>query len=480
MKISTKNSLLFNLTSILLIISCMFITTPPKTSAKASTKTPDHDLPQYFSSSSPLNTIIKFNNHSSSSPQNKYLLPTFGTDCSVWSRACSEEILKIATKPENVKWIKSLRRKIHENPELAFEEHDTSKLIRKELDELEVSYRFPLAKTGIRAVIGTGQPPFVAIRADMDALPIQEAVEWEHKSRNAGKMHACGHDAHVAMLVGAARILKARQRHLKGTVILLFQPAEEAGNGAKRMIGDGALEDVEAIFAMHITHLLPTSVIGSRSGPLLAGCGFFKAVITGGQGRDAVLAASAAVISLQGIVSRESNPLDSQVVSVTFLNSGDDLDVIPNRVEFGGTLRAFSNTNFHQLLKRIEEVIVAQAKVYQCWGTVDFFRNADTMYPPMVNDNNMYEHMKKSTVDLVGPTNFQVVQPVMGAEDFSFYSEVIPAAFFYIGIKNETLGSVHSPHSPHFMIDEDALPVGAATHAAIAERYLHDRDISIS
>ncbi|KAI3464522.1 hypothetical protein Pfo_021185 [Paulownia fortunei] len=489
MKIPLKNSSFFQLMSILLTLSCMITTTPPKVSARTSTKSPDHDLSYFESALAALSKpALKSKNHSSSSGQKKSLVPSFDTDCSVWSRACSEEILKIAKKPENVKWIKSVRGRIHENPELAFEEHETSRLIRRELDELDISYHFPLAKTGIRAMVGTGNPPFVAIRADMDALPIEEAVEWEHKSKNAGKMHACGHDAHVAMLVGAARILKARQHHLKGTVILLFQPAEEAGNGAKRMIREGALEDVEAIFAMHVSHLLPTAVIGSRSGPLLAGCGFFKAVITGEQGvtgnlhrsGDTVLAASAAVISLQGIVSRESNPLDSQVVSVTFLNSGDDLDATPKRVEFGGTLRAFSNTSFHQLLKRIEEVIVAQAKVYKCSATVDFFKNSDTIYPPMVNDDQMYEHLKKAAVDLMGPTNFRVVQPVMGAEDFSFYSEVIPAAFFYIGIKNETLGSVHSPHSPHFMIDEDALPVGAATHAAIAERYLHERDIPIN
>ncbi|KAI3460572.1 hypothetical protein Pfo_017235 [Paulownia fortunei] len=464
------------------------ISSPSKVSAKASTKSPDHEFSFLESTLTTLYTpALKFKNQSSSSGQ-KSLVPDFDTGCSVWSRECSVEILKIAKKPENVKWIKSVRRRIHENPELAFEEVQTSRLIRRELDELDISYRFPLAKTGIRAMVGTGNRPFVAIRADMDALPIQEAVEWEHKSRTAGKMHACGHDAHVAMLIGAAKILKAREKHLKGTVVLLFQPAEEAGNGAKRMIGEGALEDIEAIFAMHVSHLLPTAVIGSRSGPLLAGCGFFKAVITGEQGLarnlhhsvDTVLAASAAVISLQGIVSREANPLDSQVVSVTFLNSGDDPDVMSNVVEFGGTLRAFSSTSFHHLVKRIEEVIVAQARVYRCSATVDFFKNTDTIYPPMVNDDRMYEHVKKTAVDLVGPTNFRVVQPVMGAEDFSFYSEVIPASFFYIGIKNESLGSVHSVHSPHFMIDEDALPVGAATHAAIAERYLHERSISIS
>ncbi|KAL7117946.1 hypothetical protein ACP275_03G104500 [Erythranthe tilingii] len=458
----------------------------------SASKSTDHDL-SYFESAALAKPSFKSKNHSSS-PAGEKKPPAkaaaFGADCGTWSGACSDEILRIAKKPENVKWIKSVRRRIHENPELAFEEHETSRLIRRELDELDISYRFPLAKTGIRAVVGTGAPPFVAVRADMDALPIQEAVEWEHKSKNAGKMHACGHDAHVAMLLGAARILKAREHHLKGTVILVFQPAEEAGNGAKRMMEDGALENVEAIFAMHISHLLPTGVIGSRSGPLLAGCGFFKAVITtGGNGLhrnihnsgDPLLAASASVISLQGIVSRESNPLDSQVVSVTFLKSGDGgLDTQPTRVEFGGTLRAFSNTSFHHILRRIEEVIIAQAKVYRCSATVDFFKSSDSMYPPMVNDDRMYEHLRKTAVDLVGPTNFRVVQPVMGAEDFSFYSEVVPATFFYIGIKNETLGSVHSAHSPHFTIDENALPVGAATHAAVAERYLHDRDISIN
>ncbi|XP_015088837.1 IAA-amino acid hydrolase ILR1-like 6 [Solanum pennellii] len=478
-QISNKKAIFFTI-----FIFCMLITPlkGAKTSVSSSSSSSDQqpELITYFKSTTLLKnpTIKDLQNQSRTSKINLFT----SSDCSIWTKECSNEILKIAQKTEHVKWIKSVRRKIHEHPELAFQEFETSKLVRQELEKMEISYRFPLATTGIRAIIGSGQPPFVALRADMDALPIQEAVEWEHKSKIAGKMHACGHDAHVAMLIGAARILKAREKNLKGTVILIFQPAEEAGNGAKRMMKDGALENVEAIFAAHVSHQHPTGVIGSRTGPLLAGCGFFKAVISGKTGQasnphhsiDPVLAASAAVISLQSIVSRESNPLDSQVVSVTSFNAGDNLDLIPESVTLSGTFRAFSTINFYQLLKRIREVFTEQASVFRCSATVDFFEDKDTIYPPTVNDDTMYEHVRMVASDLVGTTNFKVVPPMMGAEDFSFYSEVIPAAFFYIGIRNETLGSIHTGHSPHFMIDEDVLPIGAATHAAIAERYLNE------
>ncbi|XP_022768168.1 IAA-amino acid hydrolase ILR1-like 6 isoform X2 [Durio zibethinus] len=404
-------------------------------SITASSSSSDNEYSTFFDTINSINPKASLNPGKNQTPSSA---SRGSSSCEVWDVSCSEAVLGLARKPENVEWIRGLRRKIHENPELAFEEYETSKLVRAELDRMEIEYRYPLAKTGIRAWIGTGGPPFVAIRADMDALPIQ------------------------------------------GTVILLFQPAEEAGNGAKRMIGDDALENVEAIFAVHVSHEHPTAIIGSRPGPLLAGCGFFRAVISGRKGLagnphhsvDPILAASAAVISLQGIVSRESNPLDSQVVSVTSFNGGNNLDMIPETVVIGGTFRAFSNASFYNLLQRIEEVIVEQASVFRCSATVDFFEKESTIYPPTVNDDRMYEHVKKVATDLLGPPSFRVVPPMMGAEDFSFYSEVVPAAFFYIGVRNETLGSIHTGHSPYFMIDEDVLPIGAAVHATIAERYL--------
>lgn len=247
------------------------------------------------------------------------------------------------------------------------------------------------------------------------------------------------------------------------------------------MIADGALENVEAIFAVHVSHQNPSGTICSRSGPLLAGCGFFKAVISANRGTgeshqlrraDTVLAASAAVISLQGIVSREANPLDSQVVSVTLVDGGNQLGNLPEDVVIAGTFRAFSDMN--KLQHRIEEVIKEQVRVFRCTATIDFFEKEYAIYPPTINDERMHKHVKNVATDLLGPEKFRIVDPIMGAEDFSFYSKEIPAAFYYIGIRNEELGSIHSGHSPHFFIDEDVLPIGAATHAAIAERYLNE------
>ncbi|KAL5768693.1 hypothetical protein ACOSP7_015239 [Xanthoceras sorbifolium] len=388
--------------------------------------------------------------------------------------------LDLAKKPDVFDWMVGIRRKLHENPELSFEEFETSKLIRAELDQMGIPYTYPIAVTGIVGYIGTGGPPFVALRADMDALAMQELVEWEHKSKVPGKMHACGHDAHIAMLLGAAKMLQELRHKLLGTVVLLFQPAEEGWGGAKKMLDAGVLKNVEAIFGLHVSPAYPIGTVASRPGPLTAGSGRFAAVISGKGGHaaipqqtiDPILAASNVIVSLQHLVSREADPLDSQVVTVTKFQGGGSFNVIPDSVSIGGTFRALSKESFAQLRQRIEEVITMQARVQRCNATVTFNENGKPFYPVLVNNKDLHEHFRKVAGDMLGFQNLKVMLPLMGAEDFSFYAEAISGYFFCLGLDDKTKGTFESEHSPLFRINEDALPYGAALHASLAMRYL--------
>ncbi|KAI4355548.1 hypothetical protein L6164_004309 [Bauhinia variegata] len=392
------------------------------------------------------------------------------------------KFLNFAKNPEVSNWMVAIRRKIHENPELGYEEFETSKLIRAELDKLGISYKYPVAITGVIGFMGTGQAPFVAIRADMDALPMQEMVEWEHKSKIPGKMHACGHDAHVTMLLGAAKILKEHEKEIQGTIVLVFQPAEEGGGGAKKILDSGALENVSAIFGLHVAPNMPIGEVASRSGPLLAGSGFFEAVISGKGGHaaipqhsiDPILAASNVIVSLQHLVSREADPLDSQVVTVAKFQGGGAFNVIPDSVTIGGTFRAFAKETFLQLRQRIEQVITGQAAVQRCNATVDFLDEEKPFFPPTVNDGNLHKHFRKIAGDLLGVDKVNDMQPLMGSEDFAFYQEVIPGYFFMLGMEDASVERLQSVHSPYFKINEDAFPYGAALHASLAASYLHE------
>ncbi|XP_022723972.1 IAA-amino acid hydrolase ILR1-like 4 isoform X1 [Durio zibethinus] len=393
-----------------------------------------------------------------------------------------KKFLDFAKRQELVDWMVGIRRKIHENPELGYEEFETSKLIRQELDKMGIPYKYPVSVTGVVGFVGTGKPPFVAIRADMDALSMQELVEWEHKSKHPGKMHACGHDAHVSMLLGAAKILKEHLEELKGTVVLVFQPAEEGGGGAKKMLDVGVLENVDAIFGLHVAPDRPIGTVASRPGPLLAGSGFFDAVISGKGGHaaipqhsiDPILAASNVIVSLQHLVSREADPLDSQVVTVAKFQGGGAFNVIPDSVTIGGTFRAFSKESLTQLKQRIEEVIKGQAAVQRCSASVDFYEKEKPvpLFPPTINNKDLHDLFQKVAGDMLGADKIKDMQPLMGSEDFAFYQEVIPGYFFFLGMQDETSPPLKSVHSPYFMINENVLPYGAALHASLAARYL--------
>ena len=378
-------------------------------------------------------------------------------------------------------WIINIRRELHEHPELMYEEFKTSELIRRELDKLDIPYKHPIAETGVLASIGNGNGPCVALRADMDALPIHEETDVPFRSKIDGKMHACGHDCHVSMLLGAAKLLKEKENKINGTVKLLFQPAEEGGAGGKLMREEGALKDpaVERIFGLHVWPQMPSGQIGSREGTFLAATSSLSLTVKGVGGhaavpqltKDPVLTSARIITNLQSIISRELDPLDSGVVSITVINGGNASNVIPSDVNVKGTLRSLTMDGLKQLQKRVKEIAEGIAQTHGCEAIVEYVGND---YPPTVNDSDMWKFAKKIGIELLGDENVSDLDAVMGGEDFAYYTEKVKGCFVVLGMNNPDIDATYSVHHPMFKADEDALHIGTALHTIFALKSLEE------
>lgn len=376
------------------------------------------------------------------------------------------------------------RRHIHQNPELGFQEFETSKLVAARLAELGVEdIRTGIATTGVTGLIrgtkpGTGK--VVLLRADMDALPITEQNDVDYVSQIPGKMHACGHDAHTAGLLGAARILMGMRDQFSGTIKVLFQPAEEGGGGALVMINEGVLEDpkVDAAFGLHVDQGSPLGIISVRPGPAMASADRFKAVIKGKGGHgahphetiDPVAVGAQIVTALQTIVGREVDPTEPAVVTVGALIAGEAANVIPDTAELRGTLRSFNPEVREQLATRVEGITRGIATALRA----DVEYNHFPGYPSTVNNPEMTELVREVLAEIVGPDN--VINPPlqMGAEDFSYFLERVPGAFWFVGSQNVERGLTWGHHHPRFDIDEDVMMYGIESLVKVALRYLND------
>ena len=364
-----------------------------------------------------------------------------------------------------------IRHDIHAHPELGYAETRTSQVIQDFLSSHDISFKAGLAKgTGVLGHIeGTGDKA-VGLRADIDALPIVEENTFDWKSVHEGCMHACGHDGHTTMLLGAARYL-AETKNFEGCVHFIFQPAEEGGAGGKMMREQGILENpkVQQIYALHVAGTMPMGTLASRKGTLLAATSTVKIVVKGNGGHaaaphetiDPVVTGSKIVVELQTIISRELNPLESGVISITMTKGGNASNVIPSTMELQGTIRSLTLEGINKLQKRVKEVAEAIAIANRCEAEVTFLGND---YPPTINDGDCWELGKASAMEILGDEKVSEMSPIMGGEDFAYYTQQIPGCFSFIGVGNPEINAVYDVHHPMFKVDEEALSLGTAIH----------------
>ena len=380
-------------------------------------------------------------------------------------------------------WIVDLRRRLHQIPELRYQEFETKRLVLETLREIGISSPIEMAETGLVATVGSGDGPCVALRADMDALPIQELTDVHFRSQRPGVMHACGHDCHTAMLLGAAKILKSIEDDLPGKVKLIFQPAEEGGAGADRLINEGALDNpkVDRVFGLHVWPTLPTGQIASRGGVLLAAAGEFRLTVRGRGGHaafphithDPIVAISQIIGAFQSIVARESDPLSPTVLSVTSVHGGTAYNVVPGEVVASGTIRSLRTEELHRIREAMRRVAENIARAMRCEAVLED-QPGDPDYPATVNTPECWETAKTVAAEFISRSDIHEISPVMGGEDFAFYLEKVPGCFVALGIRNDAIGANHFVHTPFFKVDEEALPLGAAMHVGFALRSLEE------
>ena len=368
-----------------------------------------------------------------------------------------------------------IRRDIHAHPELAYEEHRTSDMVAAKLAEWGLEVHRGLGKTGVVGTLRKGNSPkAVGLRADMDALPMQEINEFEHRSTNTGRMHACGHDGHTTMLLGAAKVM-AETRNFEGAVHFIFQPAEEGGGGAKAMIEDGLFQKFpcDAVFAIHNKPGLKLGTIATKPGPLLAAADRWDIRIKGHGGhaahphlaRDPLVIGSQIVMAMQGIVSRNTDPLDAAVVTVGFMKGGSAYNVIPGEMHIGGTTRTTTVENRAMVERRIREICAGAAAMHDVEVSVEYRPG----YGPTINDADKAIFAADVAAEVCGEANIlRTVKPSMGAEDFSYMLNAVPGAMVWLGNGISEQGL----HNPGYDFNDQAIPFGVSFFVRAAERFL--------
>lgn len=382
-----------------------------------------------------------------------------------------------ALRPQLIAW----RRDLHQHPELSFQEVRTAGVAARVLGELGYEVRTGVGRTGVVALLQGGRPgPTVMLRADMDALPIQEISDAAHVSQTPGVMHACGHDGHVAIGLGTATLLARHAAELPGRVLFIFQPAEEGMSGAATMIADGALADPrpDAAFALHLWNMFPMGRVVAQAGPLMAAADVLKIIVRGKGGHgahphetvDAVAVTGQVLSALQTIVSRNVDPQETAVLTIGTVHGGTAFNVIAETVELQGTIRTFSPA--------VRETVVTRLRVLLDGVTAGmgakYELNVQGVAPAVVNDPAMAEVARAAAVQVVGATAVAWHAPLMVSEDFSEFQKVVPACFLLVGSGTPELGLNAPHHNPRFDFDERALPIGVALLATAATKFLVD------